>query len=91
MAVHIDFDPNDLRPIIEAVVQETLDRIEHNNGKLNGQLAYPEAQAAELLGIPRHSLRDARRRGEIESTRVGKRILYTAAAIQELLEKNRIS
>ena len=57
--------------------------------KLGGRLAYTEAEAASLVGVERHVLRDARLRHEIEASRVGKRIVYTRDELLRFLHAQR--
>ncbi len=80
---------NELRRLIELIVTETLDRIEAERVKLGGRLAYTEAEAASLVGVERHVLRDARLRHEIEASRVGKRIVYTRDELLRFLHAQR--
>jgi hypothetical protein len=76
--VHLSLDPTGLRPLIEQVVTETLARLETERAKVNGKLAYSEPEAAALLGLEPHQLRDERLRGRIgASSIVGRRIRYT--------------
>ena len=70
-------DIHDLRPLISAVVGEVLDRTRDDQLRLGQRIAFTEAEAASLLGVPRHTLRDCRLRGEISGSLVGKRIVYT--------------
>ncbi|RIK75387.1 MAG: hypothetical protein DCC68_21295 [Planctomycetota bacterium] len=80
----LDIDPTELAPVIRQVVAETLaataalpaDRIGHT-----------EAEAAALLGMAKHMLRDARLRGEIKGRRVGKSIYYGRGELIRFLEK----
>src|SRR5688572_22617128 len=53
----------------------------------HNRLAFNEPEAATLLGVRQHVVRDARLRGEIESTRVGSRIAYTRHDLLAYLEK----
>ena len=73
--------PDELKPIIELVVAELLQRFPTNEQAL----AYDEARAAELLGVPRASLRDERLRGRILASRVGRRIRYTRQNLLDYL------
>ena len=82
-------DIRDLEPVIEVVVRRVLDRVEAERARVNGRLSYSEARAAELLDVNRHQLRDARRRGEIEFSRCGKKILYTRTALLEFLHRKK--
>lgn len=86
----MDIDSNDLRPLIAIVVAETFAQLEIGRQKLGGRIAYTEPEAAAMLGIQRHALRDARLRGEVQASRVGKRVIYSHAQLLNLLEQNRI-
>ena len=81
----------DLRPVIEATVRATvratLDEIEGERAKLNGQLGYDEKRAAALLGVPWYSLRDARLRGEISATKIGRKTIYSRESLVKFLER----
>lgn len=71
-----------LRPLVEAVVAQTLAVEAEARDRLNGsvtdedRIAFTEAEAASALGLAKHHLRDARLRGEIEAAPVGKQMLY---------------
>jgi hypothetical protein len=78
-------DLRELQPVIAAIVRETLEQVSAADKKLNGRLAYTEPEAAQLLGIERHNLRDARLRGELMGSRVGKRILYSTDELRRFL------
>jgi hypothetical protein len=75
--VKLDIDLDTLRPLVEAVVAETLARLEAQRQKLPGRLCYSEEEAARLLGVKPNVLRDARHRGEITASAiVCRRIRY---------------
>ena len=79
-------DIADLQPIIAAAVQSTLDAIHADAEKLDGKrLGYPEAEAAALLGLARHCLRDARLRGEIHARMVGNKYIYSRDTLLKFL------
>lgn len=79
-------DIENLRPLIAAVVAEVLDRAALPvSGRDAERLAWPEAEAAALLGVARHVLRDLRLRGEIRSTKVGGRVAYTRKHLTDYL------
>ena len=50
------------------------------------QRAYTVAEAAELLRVSQWLVREACRRGEIRSVRLGSRIIIPAAALDEFLD-----
>ena len=85
-----EFDDSDLRRLAGPIVSETLERLEATRAKVNGQLAFNEAEAAALIGLQRHQLRDARLRGEVRGSKVGKRILYSRCELLKLLERNQV-
>lgn len=85
----LSFDEADLRPVIEQIVAATLVQIQSDEAKLADRLAYTEPQAAAILGIRPHVLRDARLRGEISGSRVGKRILYERDELLRFLRRQR--
>ncbi len=85
----ISFDDAVLRPLIERIVATVLDRLQGEQEVRRDKLAYTEAEAAALLGIERHVLRDARLRGELTGSRVGKRILYERQELLGYLRRQR--
>ena len=89
MSVRIQFDREDLRPLVQLAVAEAMDRMEQERAKFNGRLAFTEPEAAALLGVKPHVLRDCRRRGELQGSRVGSRILYTRADLLDFLERQK--
>jgi hypothetical protein len=71
----IDFEA--LRPLITQVVEETLARVEAARATLPDRLAFSEPEAARLLGLAPHQLRDERLRGRISASRiVGRQVRY---------------
>ena len=80
---------DELRPLIEQVVTETVNRLDAERVRLGGRLAYAEAEAAALIGVERHVLRDARLRQEIEGSKVGKKIVYTRDQLLRFLDKQK--
>ena len=78
-------DIADLRPVIAAAVRATLEEIRSDEQKLNGRLGFPEAEAASLLGLERHVLRDCRLRGEIAARKCGKKMVYSRETLIRFL------
>jgi hypothetical protein len=89
MSLKIEFDREDLRPLVHLAVAEALDRMEEERAKFNGRLAFPEPEAAVLLGVRPHVLRDCRRRGELQGAKVGSKIVYTRADLLDFLERQK--
>ena len=89
--MHLEFDSEDLRPLIVAVVNEALAADAATKARLgNGRLAYPEAEAAATIGSAKHVLRDARLRGEIVGLKIGNRIYYEATELRDFLARQRL-
>jgi hypothetical protein len=67
-----------LRPLVKVAVEEALAAALAARAELPGdKLAFGEAEAARLLSLAQHQLRDERLRGRITaSVGPGKRILY---------------
>ncbi len=89
MSLQIQFDQDALRPLVHLAVAEALDKLEEERAKLSGRLAYTEPEAAVLLGVKPHVLRDCRRRGELQGAKVGSRIVYTRGDLLEFLERRK--
>jgi len=84
--VRLDLSPDDLRPIVEAVVAEVLKHQAELDAKLGERLGYSEGEAAGLLGMAPHRLRDCRLRGEIHAKLIGRSYVYSRAALLKFLE-----
>ena len=86
-------EPSDipaLRPLIALVVAEVLAEMQTDESRLNGRLAIAEPEAAALLGVQRHVLRDCRLRREIKASRVGKKVVYEVEELGKFLRMMRI-
>jgi hypothetical protein len=79
-------DLDGLRPVIRAAVVAVLEELRADEAHLGDRLGYPEAEAAALLGVERHTLRDCRLRGEITGRLIGKRIVYGRAELVRFLD-----
>jgi hypothetical protein len=80
----IQVPPEALQPLIDLAVERGLARLEEVRAQLDGKLAFSEEEAARLLSLEVHQLRDERRRGRIRAfTVVGGRVRYTR---QDLLD-----
>ena len=75
--MQVSFDKAELQPIIETAVRATLAQVADENAQLGSRLAFSEAEAASLLGVKSHVLRDTRLRGEIQAKKVGKSFRYS--------------
>ena len=88
--LNFSFDADALRPVIEAAVAETLARLREDDAALGDKLAFDEREAARLIGLEPHQLRDERLRGRIAASQiVGRRIRYGRADLLAYLSANR--
>lgn len=84
--VKLDFgDLDDLRPLIEQVIQQTLAAVESSHAKLGDRLGFTEPEAASVIGVAPHVLRDCRLRGEITARLVGKKYVYSREVLVRFL------
>jgi hypothetical protein len=92
LSLQLDVEP--LRTLVRELVAEELARLQadaiHVDAGSN-RLAYSEEEeAAALIGVNTHVLRDERRRGRITaSSIVGRRIRYTRADLLDYLQARR--
>ena len=88
-AVGFSFPPELFAPLIQQAVKEALAHLDAARDELpGGRLAWPEAEAAPLLSLEPHQLRDERRRGRIQaSVGPGKKILYSRQQLLDYLAK----
>jgi hypothetical protein len=88
--LNLQLDAAILEPIIRKVVAETITQMEAERAKLGDRLAYSEAEAARLLSLRPHQLRDARLDGRITASQVtGRRIRYSREDLLRYLTENR--
>ena len=87
----ISFDAAELRPLVKSVVTEVLAELEQIKQFHEGRLAYWEAEAAAMLGLKQHQLRDLRLEGKISFTRIVRgRIRYTLQDLMAYLNQGRV-
>ncbi len=92
-AVALTIPPEALTPVIEQTVAAVLAQL-RDDGELlpAGPLAWPEAQAAAMLSLAPHQLRDLRLREEImASCGPGRKILYSRSDLLNFLAARRWS
>jgi hypothetical protein len=89
--MEIRFDPAHLEPLIRSVAEAVLAQRKEPQVLHEGRLCFLEEEAARMLGLEKHVLRDLRRRGEIDYCRiVGGRIAYTMEHLQKYLKDREI-
>jgi Helix-turn-helix domain len=87
---HLVVDPAGLEPLIRAVVSATLAALDGDRAAMPDKIAFSEAEAARLLSLHPHQLRDERRRGRIEaSVGPGRKVLYSRADLLAYLAARR--
>ncbi len=90
--MELRIDAEDLKPLVERVVTETLTRLDELRAALPDRVAFSEEEAARLLGLEPHQLRDERRRGRIKASKiVGRRVRYFRADLVQYIMERRIS
>ena len=85
----IVINENELRPLIEQVVTQTLERLDRDRARVGDRIAFEEAEASMMLGVPRHVLRDMRLRGEVVAGKLGRRVVYSREQLLDLLDRSR--
>lgn len=87
----LTFDVEDVRPLVEAAVEEALRRVQQAQDALpEGQMAYHEKEAAPLLGMKWYQLRDERRRGKIRGFKgPGGKVYYSKQDLLAYVAHNR--
>ena len=90
--MQVTFSPDDLKPLIEAVISATVKKLAEDTAAIGERLAISEPEAAHLLSLEPHQLRDERRRGRIAASRiVGRRIRYSRQDLMDYLARDRIN
>ena len=72
----------DLGPLVKQIIAEVIEQ----TGDAT-RLAWTEAEAAAVLGVNSHVLRDCRLRGEINATRIGKKYIYSRPQLIAFLSR----
>ncbi len=82
-------DLADLKPAFVELARQLLRELSESP-LFSPQIGFTEQQAAALIGLPKHQLRDARRRGHIKATvRPGmKQVMYSRRALLAFVEGN---
>jgi hypothetical protein len=86
----VQVDQGPLEALVRRLVAEAVQELDSHRDRLDGKLAFSEAEAARLLSLNPHQLRDERRRGRISSSEiVGRRIRYTRDDLVNYLMQHR--
>lgn len=76
--------------VIQQIVTDTVRAVLHEDGRLNGRLGFTEREAASMLGIAKHVLRDCRLRGEIAGFRAGRGVCYSREELLRFMSEQEI-
>jgi hypothetical protein len=85
VVVQLTFDRDDLRVVVTEVVAELAARL----AQVDDRLGVPEKEAARLLGVNSHCLRDCRLRGEIRGAKIGKTWIYDRRELAQFIESRK--
>jgi hypothetical protein len=89
--VRVTLNADAMRPLVREIVGEVLARLDAQGPRPDRRLAFSEEEAARLLGLEHHQLRDERRRGRIAaSVVVGRRVRYTREDLVGYLLQRRV-
>lgn len=87
---NISIPPGELKSLVATVVAETLSTVQADQAKLGDKLAYTEPEAARLLSMAPHQLRDERLRGRVGASGVvGRGVRYTRDDLLKYLNRER--
>jgi len=87
----VTLDPETFAPLIDRAVAAAIAALDQQRTAFGDRLAFSEAEAAAMLGLEAHNLREARRKGHIAASRgPNRRILYSRQDLLTYLAENRI-
>ena len=88
--MQINLDDADVESLVTKVVAKVLAEREATDTKFGNRLAFTEPEAAALIGVQPHTLRDCRLRGELVGSKVGKRVMYSRDTLLKFLASTQI-
>jgi hypothetical protein len=89
-AASLVLDTEALGPLVRQIVAEVLGQMGQAKATIPEKLAFPEAEAARLLSLRPHQLRDERLRGRIRaSAGPGRKVLYVRQGLVDYLVSRR--
>lgn len=80
--MRLELSRDEIRPIVEECLEAVLACPDLAGSE---RLGFTEQEAAALMGVPRHTLRDCRLRGEIHGRAVGNKIVYSRQELMRFL------
>lgn len=84
--MRFSFDADDLRPLVASIVAEVMRQRDETDAGLGDRLGFPEPEAAAMISVKPHVLRDMRLRGEIVARKVGRSYRYSRRQLLNWLE-----
>ena len=73
----INLDDEVLAPLVARITKQVVEQLDETRAKFGGRLGYTLPEAAAMIGVKPHVLRDARARGEIRGRLIGKRLIFS--------------
>jgi hypothetical protein len=76
-AISLSISRRILEPLVAEIVRQVVEQLEQIKSTLPDRVAFTEAEAAALLGLESHQLRDERHRGRVRAYVIsGRRVRY---------------
>lgn len=89
--LNLAVDPAALTTLIETIAASCLAKMRDEMRTADDRLAFDEGEAARLIGLERHQLRDERLRGRISASRITKgSIRYLRQDLEAYLMRDRL-
>jgi len=82
--MNIQFDPEELRPVVEACLVAVLEKIEPIRAQFGGKLLHSEPESAAILGLKPAHLGELRRNGTVPHQQLGGRVFYSNQDILQI-------
>ena len=79
--MQLNFDSDDLQPIIAKCVEAVLERLEPLRVQFGNKLMFTEPEAASITGLKAAHLGELRRTGKVPHQQIGGRIFYNRSDI----------
>ena len=85
----LELDTAEVAPLVEQITRQVVAELSPLLQAGRDRIAWSEPEAAALLGWPDHRLKDARLRGAITYTRIGRGAYYQMRDLQRFLAAGR--
>ncbi len=89
MSVHIEFDEDSLRPLVQMAVVETVQRLRDERGcESPGRVLLNKREAAEALGVSPSTIDRLRQTAGLPSVKLDGLVLFRPEALRDWAEEN---